>query len=187
MRLKELGDTLGATLAYDFNVVGADHALRFSATVEGRDASGVVRYHGDSGDFFPTKKQAQEAAAANALGNAGVAVGGGATLSAATRAQAWLGDAAFEFALALLGTREGLSVEQFDRLSQQLFNNGALAAAAPHARQLTSVVLTATNEEARLGTRLTPHFDSLLDILLPAVHDANPAVAAALQAAVAAA
>lgn len=183
MMLKELADRFSSQPVYTFTSRGADHVLSFYASVTVHDAAGAVRYCGESGAHFATKKAAQEAAAAAAL-LSGDAVGAGnnGLAAAATRAHAWVGDAAFEFILALLGARHGLSVEQLDGVSQALFSNESLAGYAPE--PLASVVLTATGVEATMGAGLAPHVDVLLDVLLPVMTNANPALAAAVQAAV---
>ena len=103
----------------------------------------------------------------------------GDAVSAAVRAQAWLGDAALDFILALLGSRAGLSAQQMDTLSQQRLSNEALALLAPE--DLASVALTATGVEADVGASVAPLADQLLAILLPALYDANALLADALQ------
>ena len=183
MMLKELADRFSSQPVYTCHSHGADHLLSFYASVSVLDAAGVLRYTGDSGlVHFATKKAAQEAAAAAALLNGDAVGAGNNALAAETRAHAWVGDAAFEFVLALLGTRHGLSVEQLDGVSQALFSNESLAGYAPE--PLASVVLTATGVEATMGVGLAPHVDVLLDALLPVMTNANPALAAALQVAV---
>ena len=129
-------------------------------------------YLGESG-VEHTKKEAAEAAAQAALNNAG-----NNQTSAETRAKAWLGDAAQEVVLALLGTRAALSADQLDDLSQRLLSNDALTAMAE--QQLVSPTVTATEEEARFGWRLLQDLDTLLEILVPALVDANPSLYNAL-------
>jgi hypothetical protein len=182
MKLKELADKFGRQPAYTFSSNGADHLLEFQAVVKVHDATGALRYSGECGARFPTKKEAQEAAAAAALRNGDVVSGGNTAVSSETRKSAWLGDAAFELILALLGTRHGLSVEQLDGVSQALFSNESLASYAPE--QLASSTLTATSVESNMGVHLVQHVDALLDVLVPAMTTANPALAAALDVAV---
>ena len=182
MMLKELADKFGRQPVYKFCSYGADHMLCFSASVTVCDAYGAVRYSGDSVATYATKKAAQEAAAADALQRAGGSGAGEGSLSARVRAKAWLGDSAFEFTLALLGSRSGLSVEQLDRISQRLFSNESLAAYAPE--QLTSTTLTATSVEAAMGEQVADHLDTLLEILVPAMMLANQELTTALQDAV---
>lgn len=157
---------------------------QYDATVKVYDAADAVRYYGTSGagSPFPSIRAAEEAAAADALRNAGLGAGEDAG-RAAVRAQAWVGDAAQDFVLALLGARAGFTVQQFDDLSQQLFCNKALAACAPE--QLASETLTATGVEAALGRRLTTDIDALLALLLPAMAESNAQLADKLQEAVA--
>jgi hypothetical protein len=97
-------------------------------------------------------------------------------------AQAWLGDAALDFIVALMGTKEGLSVAQMDRVSQRQLCNKALAGCARE--QLASETLTATEVEASVGRSLTPLIDDLLELLLPALREANPELASDLRGAV---
>jgi hypothetical protein len=183
MVLQELADKFSSKAVYTFAAHGPPHLRLFHAAVTVFDLTGAVRYHGESGNHFATKKEAQEAAAAAALLNGDVMGGGNvATLSAETRKRAWAGDRAFAFILALLGMRHDLSVEQLDGVSQALFSNESLAGFAP--QPLASVVLTATSVEANMGVGLAQHVDVLLDVFLPVMTSANPALAAALQAAV---
>ena len=184
--LKGLADKLqGNRYEWDISVSGASHLSLFTASVRVYDGNDVLRYHGE-GAAASTKQGAKEEAAKAAVSAAGHVLPDSAdTDKAAVRRQAWLGDAAQEFVLGLLGTRAGLTAAQMDDLSQSLLCNKALAEDAPE--QLASETLTATHVEARLGLRLAQHLDSLLEILLPALIDANPALHDKLQAGVAAA
>ncbi len=171
----------GWTLTYENSTsTGPPHQRLFSLDIVVRDAGDNVRFSGSSGHAL-SLKAAQEQAAVNALESADM---GDQAVPAAVRAQAWLGDAAQEFLLALLASKAGLSAAQQDDISQALFSNAALAAGAPV--QLASPYLTATEVEAALGRAVGQRIDDLLAILLPALHAGNPPLAAALQAAVAA-
>jgi hypothetical protein len=182
MHLKELCDkNPGWTLTYEYPTTsGPDHQRLFSVDVSVRDAGNKLRFFGSSG-HAQSLKAAQEQAAVKALESADL---GDQATPAAVKAQAWCGDAAQEFVLALLASKAGLSAAQQDDISQALFSNAALAAGAPV--QLASPYLTATEAEAALGRVIAPSVDALLAILLPALHAGNPPLAAALQAAVAA-
>lgn len=187
MRLKELTDKLqGPRYEWDDRTVtGASHQPLFTSSVRVYDGNDVLRYNGVSAAAASSKKDAKEDAAMAAVLAAGHVLPESAdTDKAAVRKQAWLGDAAQEFVLGLLGTRAGLTAAQLDDLSQRLFCNKALAEDAPE--QLVSETLTATHVEARLGLRLAQHIDVLLETLLPALLDANPALHDKLQAGVAA-
>lgn len=167
MRLKELKDKIpGASIEWVTDGHWLDNTLPpFTTRVTVRVGTTTL-YFGESGEKY-TKKEAEEAAAQAALNNAG-----NHETNKETRAKAWLGDAAQELVLALLGTRKALSADQLDDLSQQLLSNDALTALAE--QQLVSPTLTATEEEARFGRRLLQDLDILLDILLHALVDANP-------------
>lgn len=185
MRLKELADRIPNARVERavFSTNGGIHPP-FEAYVRVYDAQDVLRFSGSSQGAHK-KTDAEEAAATAALrdGDLG-APDANLALPTAVRAQAWLGDAALEVILALLATRSGLSAAQMDNLSQRLLCNNSLAAGAPE--QLASAALTATEVEARLGRRLAQIHDELLDLLLPALEEANPTLAETLQDAVAA-
>ena len=182
MRLRELANVTGARYVADLIPVNDGLQPRFMAVVRVCDANEREIYKGES-DAKLSKPEAEEAAAQDAWDKAGL--GDPAEYSkAAVRRQAWLGDAAQDFVLGLLGTRAGLTAAQMDDLSQSLLCNKALAEDAPE--QLASDTLTATHVEARLGLRLAQNLDSLLEILLKALIDANPALHDKLQAGVAA-
>ena len=150
------------------------------------DADNVLHYRGASTEEASSKADAKESAAKAAVLAAGHVIPDDAdTDKAAVRKQAWLGDAAQDFVLGLLGAKAGLKVEQLDKISQQLLCNKALAEDEPE--KLALETLTATHVEARLGERLMDDMDSLLNVLLPALVAANPALHSKLQAAVAAA
>ena len=167
MRLKELKDKIPcAAIEWVTSGHGLDNTQPpFTTRVTVRVAT-TTHYFGESG-VEHTKKEAEEAAAQAALNNAG-----NPQTYQQTRATAWLGDAAQELVLALLGTRAALSADQLDDLSQQLLSNDALTALAE--QQLVSMTVTATEEEARFGRRLLQDLDILLEILVPALVDANP-------------
>ena len=149
------------------------------------DADNVLHYRGASTEEASSKADAKESAAKAAVLAAGHVIPDDAdTDKAAVRKQAWLGDAAQDFVLGLLGAKAGLKVEQLDKISQQLLCNKALAEDEPE--KLALETLTATHVEARLGERLMDDMDSLLNVLLPALVAANPALHNKLQAAVAA-
>jgi len=192
MRLKELADKIprarivrkvaNARDEFDFN------EPPFIAKVWVYDGCNELIYHGCSDEAL-SKKDAEEDAACQALLSGShyfdfFTPQATEADKAAVRKQAWLGDAAQEFVLGLLGTRAGLTAAQLDDLSQRLLCNKALAEDAPE--QLVSETLTATHVEARLGLRLAQHIDILLETLLPALLDANPALHDKLQAGVAA-
>jgi hypothetical protein len=169
-QLKELTDKLpGAQVFPVYQEFGPDNQKQFTCRVEVRDQAGHVYYAGESVVPHKKKQYAKEAAAQAALNNAG-----NHNNTAQTRAQAWLGDAAQDFVLALLGTRAGLSAVQLDSLSQELLSNDALAAMANV--PLVSTAQTATEEEARFGRSLLQAVDLLLAILVPALQEANPAL-----------
>jgi hypothetical protein len=182
MRLKELCDkNPGWKLTYEYPTSsGPDHQRLFSTDVCVRDAGNKLRLLGTSG-HARSLKEAQEQAAEGALLTADL---GDLSVPEEVRTQAWCGDATQEFVLALLASKAGLSAAQQDDISQALFSNAALAAAAPV--QLVSVSLTSTEAEAALGRVVAQSADALLAILLPALNAGNPPLAAALQAAVAA-
>ena len=180
MRLKELADKWGnCKFIYNDSVTGEAHLPRYSASLTVIDPAGTQRYSGVSCRAdYPNMDDAQEAAAADALRNAGDE-----SDPAAVRAQAWLGDAAQELILGLLGSRAGLSATQLDALSQRHLSNTALAKLAPE--QLVSVTLTATHAEASLGVVVAQHADVLLATLMAALCEANAPLADELQSAVA--
>lgn len=182
MRLKELADKVPGSEVLksckSYGLSGPNQPPFRASVVVVTNGGCKVLYSGKSGDAW-TVKEAEEAAAADALRKAGAGDDGA---PAAVRAEAWLGDAAQEFILALLGTRAGLTAAQLDHLSQTLLSNEALAAGAPE--QLVSVTLTATEAEAKLGRRVTADTGNLLTLLLPALREANPALDAALRRAV---
>ena len=193
-QLKHLADTLfkPSRIASDCYSLNGNNQPPFKAFVKVYDGHGALRYDGESGELANSKDKAEEEAAISAMLRSGMGDRTTAeslpaladTSKAAVRKQAWLGDAAQEFVLGLLGTRERLTAAQMDTLSQRLLCNKALAEDAPE--QLASETLTATHVEARLGLRLAQDIDILLETLLPALIDANPALHNKVQAAVAA-
>lgn len=183
MRLKELADKLGAVPQYNTqSCASVNNAPPFTSAVVVRSATGDLLYSGSSGQALNIKA-AQEEAAADALSKAE----GDQSERTEVRSQAWLGDAAQDFILALLGAKRGLSAAQLDAISQSELSNETLAkfAGAPGGPgQLASVTLTATAAEASLGRRIAVDADALLGCLLPALEEANPRLAKALEAAV---
>jgi dsRNA-specific ribonuclease len=114
-----------------------------------------------------TKRAAQELAVADALRLLDSARRDS-PLFEDQRLDAWLGDVALDFTLALLGRRAGLSSEALDSVRQRLLNNESLAACA--AVQLSSETATATSVEAAVGAAVTDEAaDALLAVLLPAL------------------
>ena len=172
MQLKELCDRHGWRMSYTTSKSGPDHAASFTATVVATTISMLVAKTGTAYGAF-TKAEAMEEACADALG---LDDDFGPSGPQAQRGDAWVGDAAQEMLIALLGL--GLSAEQLDGVSQLCASNVALAAAA--AVPLTSVTATATAEEARAGRSVAAVAAELLDILLPAMQDANANFVAAV-------
>ena len=159
----------------------------FAATVRVFDASDALAYSGAC-SRAPTRQAAAEGAAADALRGGGVVFPPRPRADpSGLKADAWLGDAAQHFALALLGHQSGLPAGQCEAIARRLLTNEALEVTAPAQlpKRRRATVSTATEVEAALGRRLAPHADALLALLWPALSEANPALAKALPSAVA--
>ena len=153
---------------------GPSHAPVFTCSVRVVAASGGPVLAAGTGSGS-TRAAAQDAAAAAALACMDELAS---TPTAELEALAWVGDAALDALLALLGHRARLSAAQLDAIRQRLANNSALGGGAPGRAAATTV-------EAAVGAQVLLDADALQPLLLAAVRRGAPALVAELEAAVA--
>jgi hypothetical protein len=109
----------------------------FFATLLVRDANGQVVLRNNASQEGRTRKEAQEAAAADAwlLRQGARPDDDDATATkGSSRASAWVGDSALNLLVGLLGLQAGLRSEEMYDITAALFSNSALAAVARSCR-----------------------------------------------------
>lgn len=94
---------------------------------------------------------------------------------------AWLGDAALKFFLALLGAKHKLSPQRMHDISTELFSNNALSLREKET-ELRAVWTRATQFEARVGAAVRTSSSNLEQLLESALLRASPELLDELQA-----
>lgn len=156
---------------------GAGSSARFKAELFIQDESGTPNI--TEAGFGKSKKEA-EISAAEAVLNSSM-FRAATEQFASLQEDAWLGDAALTFFLALLGVKHKLSAEHMHNISVELFSNKALSLHVVEAEG-RAVRTRGTKFEARVGAAVRTSSPNLEQLLEKALQLTYPELLHALQA-----